>query len=369
MSQSFSIFGNAVEIETDNSPGTAILYDELSVYPSSEPHEPKLDVMYQHEDPRPLVAATNPSVHGYTPDRLYADFGTARVAFHLDKSTLTGVTFSIPNTSYPRAAFAKLRSSQFGAGRENIGQFFHELVAVPSMLLRPDRAVVHAAALMSPSGSTLLIGGTGGVGKSSLCLELCANYGFTFMADDITVGGVNGHVWPNLAFPKIYGYNVLDSGDAKARLLRGRSFTDRAHWNLHRLRGQDKVRRRLSPEQAYGGWSPTGAKLSSYCFISRESRADVTLERVGSTLMSSLSVNALAAEYSLFLNHLHWHEINARLQCKDPAVTVRVFLDRLRDRIESMVSGGALYVLRVPRAMSHTDFRCEVSKLLAETLT
>ena len=55
----------------------------------------------------------------------------------------------------------------------------------------------------------LFVTGKGGVGKTSIEIDFCLNNKMSFLTDDIAIGDVNGDVYPNYNWPKIYGYNLL----------------------------------------------------------------------------------------------------------------------------------------------------------------
>src|SRR5690606_41041284 len=117
------------------------------------------------------------------------------------------------------------------------GMVFHELALVPAAHWLSDVAVVHASAMAGPSGEVTLIGGTGGVGKTSLMLDLCLRRGFTFMADDISIVGADGWVHPNLAYRKIYAYHLQDNPELARRVFQGRRLVHREHCGLPRRPG------------------------------------------------------------------------------------------------------------------------------------
>jgi len=90
---------------------------------------------------------------------------------------------------------------------------------IPSIYFNKNLAPVHCAGVSDHENRAILIGGTGGVGKTSLEMELCRNYGCSFINDDISVLDSDGWVYPNLAFPKIYGYNLENNDKVKIYFL------------------------------------------------------------------------------------------------------------------------------------------------------
>ena len=82
-----------------------------------------------------------------------------------------------------------------------------------------DLSLIHASGVVLSNGKAILLGGTGGIGKTSLELELCLNEKASFLTDDIAVIDKEGFLWPNLSFPKIYGYNLAGNKALKRQLL------------------------------------------------------------------------------------------------------------------------------------------------------
>jgi hypothetical protein len=154
----------------------------------------------------------------------------------------------------------RARSIQFSAADEQVGQIFHELMLIPSAYFRPDRVLIHASAFQAPSGKVIAIGGTGGVGKTSLELALCLHGDFRFVTDDICVLSESGHVWPILAPPKIYGYNTEHDRELRRKVLERRSSIDRLHWRWRSRRGSDRVRRRAPVDELYSSFSTAGGR-------------------------------------------------------------------------------------------------------------
>ena len=54
--------------------------------------------------------------------------------------------------------------------------------------------------------------------KTSLELELCNRYNKNFLADDIVVVNDKGKAFPNLSYPKIYGYNLKNNKSLKRKI-------------------------------------------------------------------------------------------------------------------------------------------------------
>ena len=219
----YRMMGRNVQVRYDASKGAAILQEELAAYPpAAAPGGLDLVVRYAPVEYAGLRFA-NPSVHCEMEDGFVIKGRMATMRFRLEGDRLLGVDFYPASARSPlMRGVRRMADMQYTSREERAGVIFHEWVAGPAAYWAPDMALVHASSFSDARGVTL-IGGTGGTGKTSLALELCRRHGFRFVADDISFVGEDGHVWPNLAWPKIYGYNLEGDPELTA------PFAGRAH--------------------------------------------------------------------------------------------------------------------------------------------
>ncbi|MEM1041149.1 MAG: hypothetical protein AAGI91_00825 [Bacteroidota bacterium] len=360
------LFGRTVEAWVDGTSAGRTLAEELALYPEAAPDaEPDLVVRLGDTAPaRPL--ATNPSTHAEHASGFTARYTVATVAYHFEESRLRelGIQINTPRSPLWRQA-QRFADMQFSTRDDRAGIVFHELALVPAAALDPERVPVHASALEAPDGSVTLFGGTGGVGKTSLCIELCLHSGHRFVADDIAVLGPDGHVFPNLAYPKIYGYNLTDNDPLREAVFAERGPLDRAHWHLHQLRGLDKVRRRAAPDVLYGSFSRAGGPVRRYVLLARGHTPTLRLDPVSPAEAAALSVSVLEAELGDFLNHLRWHAYNRRLLGMPPLATASDVASRWRSGLEKALDGAECLIARVPAGMEHGAFKRSMREALA----
>jgi hypothetical protein len=359
----YRMLGRSIRVEYDTSPGAAVLREELSRYPSASE---AADLIVRF---RPLVrsrgALVNPRSHDEFDGGFLLRERTADVRFGFTGSRLTEVAFYPASSSSVLIAHARrMVDMQYSSREERAGVLFHELVLVPAAYWMPDVALVHASAVAGEDGRVTLIGGTGGVGKTSLALELCLRRGFTFLADDISFVGSEGHVWPNLAYPKIYAYNLEDDADLAARLMRGRGLPDRIHWAVHRRRGAHFVRRRVAPDILYGSFDANGGPLHRYVILAREERSSIGVSDVDPGLAASMSASIMAAEYHAFHNHLYWHAFNRAVAGDEPSVLVQEAIARWIEVLGRVLEGVDCRIVRVPLSIDHQTFKRELAGLL-----
>ncbi len=394
------MLGKTVQVEYDVSRGAEILRDELSRYPAADeptagdsearPSEagaskagasaaspsderaselgaasvPDLSVRYRPVDAAP-AELVNPHVHAELDEGFVMRQRTAHVRFVLEGHRLRNVDFYPASPSSALVARARrMLDMQHTTREERAGIIFHELVLVPAAHWMPDVAVVHAAAFADAGGRVTLIGGTGGVGKTSLALELCLHHGFAFVADDISFVGEDGHVWPNLAYPKIYAYNLEDDAALAGRVLGGRGLADRLHWMVHRRRGPAFVRRRVAPDVLYGSYSAGGGPLHRYVMLAREDRSSIDVSELSPRRAAAMSTSLMPAEYFQFHNHVYWHAFNRAVTGRDPAISVRATLERWEALLGRVLESASCLLVRVPLSIDHRTFKNEMSEML-----
>jgi hypothetical protein len=237
---------------------------------------------------------------------------------------------------------------------------------IPSAYFRPDRVLIHASAFQAPSGKVIAIGGTGGVGKTSLELALCLHGDFRFVTDDICVLSESGHVWPILAPPKIYGYNTEHDRELRRKVLERRSSIDRLHWRWRSRRGSDRVRRRAPVDELYSSFSTAGGQIGRYLILCREARADLTAEAIAPAVAADLSVTIMSVEYAAFNRHVSWHEYNRRVQGREPVLRLDNVFNRWRRLARAVLENVPCHVVRVPLEVRHDEFKERMSNLIEE---
>lgn len=355
MKRSYCIFGCTVDVEFDGSLASSVLADELAVYPSGEASGADVRVKYGVE--RPVRGLRNPASHTELDRGFRAHYGRVVVDYTFSNSRVTEAAFEIEDDdSSLRRWGRRFANMQYASLGERAGQVFHELVMVPVAHTDPRLILLHASALQHPVGGMVAIGGTGGVGKTSLELELCRKHGYVFAADDIVAVNVDGMVWPNLAYPKIYGYNVGGDGSLRVQLMRGRSILDQFHWTVRSRIDPSGVRRRIAPAQLYGTYCRSPSPLSAYVFISREDRSDVCVESATPDAMAEMSVHVMQSEYAAFYRHLHYHAVNRVLTGRGPAIVLEDLFARWYEQARSVLRGVDCRIVRAPASMPHRVF-------------
>lgn len=162
-------------------------------------------------------------------------------------------------------------SNQFTIREEYIGQIFHENVLLPAMTCLDDVLPIHGAAFKY-NDITFLIGGKGGVGKTSIELRLCFHRGASFIADDMAIL-YKGQLSPNLSYPKIYRYNLVGETALHKKLFSSLSWLRKLHWSLYPALLRKEPRIRINPLQHYK--IEDGGQIQYYIIVSRTDKEGV----------------------------------------------------------------------------------------------
>lgn len=264
----------------------------------------------------------------------------------------------------------KLLGWQYTHPIEDIGQFFHELVLVPTFLLffSDEIAVIHASASETAKGQGILLAGTGGVGKTSLALELGRTHGSRFLADDISFVSQLGVIWPNFSYPKIYGYNLQNDPELAANLLGSRSVPDRMAWHLRRwLWSPSQVRRRVDPASLYSSGLGSPTKLDRVVFLFRQNVDSLSMESLAPSIAAEMASTILAAEYSSALfDPLALYSYNQKVVETIELPTKEQVLAQTRAVLRGVLSQANVQLLKIPLHLTARELRSLAPALLAD---
>ncbi len=355
-----------MRVDFDDSEGSRTLEEELSIYPvCASDRAPEL--IFEHLPLERFPASLhNPHSHVEDENGFTAHFTMASVRFSFERQELRRIRFYENTSAHALMRGARrLADIQFTSRAERSGVVFHELALFPAMYFFRDRALVHASALQADDDAILLIGGTGGVGKTSLELHLGLHAGYRFVADDICAVDANGRVWPSLAYPKIYAYNLADDDSLRRRVMGSRGAMDRMHWMIRGRFGKSKVRRRVSPAALYGRISTKAGRLRSYAILARESISDVRADVIDPARAACMSTAVLETEFSQFNNHLSWHRFNRLARGQEPVTTLSEVTERWRVVLERAFAEAQCRLIRIPMRMDHAEFKSRVGALVS----
>lgn len=258
----------------------------------------------------------------------------------------------------------KWKSIQFTSRPEGSAQVLHELVLLPALHFFEELLPLHASSFVLPNGDVVALGGTGGIGKTSLELELCRKRGCAFLADDVSVLDDEGRLWPNFNYPKIYAYNVQNDAELERKLIAPWDVPSRAQWHLRQKKGGERVRRRISPLELYGRVAEGPAALRRYWLLVPSRVERPTVERIDPERASDLTLDVLRNEFQSFHGHIAFHEFNCRARGSVPVLTLSELFTRWRARLVAGLGRVECALFRLPPKMDHAAFKATAGDLV-----
>jgi hypothetical protein len=360
--QIYKIASKTVSVSYGVGPASKLLEQELALY---ERADTSADIVISINSPNKEVEllSRNPSAHARLNKGFSCDFGRSYVTWRKEGG-IVYVDFSFDE--YRTSWLSKFLDIQYNHPFEYIGQVFHEIVLVPTLFFFPHEVtLIHGSALETPEGKAILFAGTGGVGKTSLELELVLRGKHKFLADDICILDQKGNLWPNYAFPKIYGYNTIGNRGTETKLLQGRGILDRLQWSLKLKRSSYGVRRRVNPKVFYGGKIGKGSRLSKIFFLFRGQYSHFSVEPILSAeRVATMNVEIIKAEYGKVFEHLHWHKFNSVATGSETVLDVSDLWDSWYRLQTKIFNSCHCYLIRIPLKSTVAELKDWVSSIL-----
>jgi len=166
------IFGISMEIKLNNQKAYNTLNSELRNYPPGDKSEITIN---QVENFETEILSSNPKIHIETNDGFIIKNILISIHFKFKNNAIYEVDFILNEIAGVKSNLRKWANIQFTNRTDNIGQILHETIFTSLMFLRKDRMLTHASAIQLINNKTVLFGGTGGVGKTSLEIDFCLN--------------------------------------------------------------------------------------------------------------------------------------------------------------------------------------------------
>jgi len=343
-----------------------VLDRELSIYPPASSDHVDVNVeCYISEENSPKIVSNNPKEFQRFSDGFTMNFGSTRV-FWREESKPVRVRLKIPGDA--KDILKKYRSIQFTHDHESVGQTFHELVLCTTLQLFFNKrfSLIHGSAIRNTENEVTIFGGTGGVGKTSLMLELAGSKSNEFMADDIAIVEPNGTVQCNLAFPKIYGYNTIGHPEILARVFKNRSRFDQIAWKLKLIRnGPSYVRRRVSPFDFFDGRVANSGKLKRLFLLFRCNTPNLQAIAVDSSVAVEMNLSVMKAEYYDLYNQMHWGSFNYFARCNE-IFSVDQLFETWRKLQTEVLEHVDCRLIKIPNVMGARALKHEVKKMASE---
>lgn len=352
----YDIFGRVISITSENREIEIIFSEELKLYSSTDR---KLDIQidFVNDLKFPDHYSNSPRIHYTFDNGFIVNYGSCYIQY--SKKDALKVLIKIKDENAITKKIKKYKNIGYKSIYENVTALLYELILVPSNYFYNDRALVHASSMKNlVTGKTIMFGGTGGVGKTSLELLLCRERGYSFISDDIAVVDKEGYIHPNLAYPKIYAYNVEKNRELETILFKHRNILDRLQWaTSKKIRGLNKARRTISPDVIFDSFERNKCTAHEYYILSISSEVDtIEIEKINSVNASIMTLKIIINEYHAFNQHISWHEYNALLLGIKPVLELDSVHSNWLNIYNNIFSGIDCYSIKISPNVSHSIF-------------
>lgn len=371
MTKNYNIFGKLVKVFSyDNPTIKKMIIDHFCLYEELEDvKNPDLVINVLKEDLNKKFFAINPKIHYEVKSGFKTIIPKISVEYKTGEHLVANIVLQQQDLGLI-SYLKKLYNIQYSSIEERIAQIIYELILVPSIYFNPDQFLIHSSAFKKSNAGAVLIGGTGGVGKTSLEIELCMNRSYSFIADDISVVTDDGYIWPNLSFPKIYAYNLKDNKILSDYIFKNRTFHDKLAWKLKLfLNGPSGVRRTVSPVDAYGKHEKGKSKIDTYYILVKKDVKDISIEKVDARKAAEMTLFIMQTEYSVFNNHVLWHEFNCEALNVEPILNLQDVFARWKKKSEVVLKKIDCYIVSVPLKIEHKEFTKRVADMIEQNPT
>lgn len=341
-----------------------LIHGAIGLYPDVTNKIPDVSIkLVDHIESIDCISE-NPAIFTKCRDAIISKFSSCTVKW-IKKTSIPSLEIEVaipPQQSGGKAFLAKFMSIEFSTEIEAFEQILHELVLVPSVYFFNDLSIVHSAAL-AINGEAILLAGTGGTGKTSAMLALRKNDQVSFITDDIAIISKDGKVFPNLAWPKVYGYN-LSSYITKSELMKGRGGWDRIQFNYRLKRNPKKVRRKVRPDKLYKCFENDGVPIKKIVYLFRDQSERMSVTPLNQELAIEMGIHIMKTEYSSFHNYLSWDAYNSLLTGEAPALNLQEVFKSWRLNLSMALKGKDTCTLHIPRGTQHEVYLDFMNKFI-----
>ncbi len=363
------IFNKKVKFNLDEDIFLEKLNDELKYYPDY--HEDEEDVVIKiGKNINKRILSQNPKIHLETNEGFGMDLGSFEI-YYEKVDNLLKITVNNKSASKKKLIhkLKKMVSKEFIYPEEAIGQILHELVLVPMTFFFKDLALIHSSAF-SFNGKAFLLGGTGGVGKTSTILEIGKEKDLHFICDDIAVIDKDSIIYKNYAYPKIYAYNTIGDEKLEKEILSNTPISSKLQWYLLKKLNPSKVRRKIDPKLLYSIDSEeTLTELDSYFIFSRGDYPKLEIKNINSCDAVEMMNEIIKSEYiTSFHRHAIWHKFNCKLLEKNKIIDIDEIYTEKVEIYKNAFANKRLYMVEVPKDIDHMVFKEEMLSKLKEKL-
>ncbi len=354
-----TIFGKHVSLTINADKSIVdILKKELELYDSynnNENHDLLIKVSYlMSPTDFPKLLLQNPNTHYEYAEGFGINYGSYMILWFFQPKLKISLFFR--KRRILRKLMEKfLLSYQFSTPEESIGQILHENILVPLTFFLKNIAPIHGSSVLIDGKYFLIFGGTGGSGKSSILLALKNT---CFISDDMLIVDENGKIYPNYSFPKIYAYNTIGNKKLERILMKNSTLLECINWTVRKKINPSKVRKRINPNLLWKICKINDIKGGIYYVLNKGYYEKIHLEEISMKKAIDLTLKIMQTEYSIFFNHIIWHEYNRNLINLSPLLETEVILKRWGNIYKNFFQKNncKFYKVNIPITIHHNEF-------------
>lgn len=355
------IFGKTYQFICENENEEA-LAESIMLYPDSDTTVADVVVAVEAIGDR-MVLARNPSIFTRVENGMITQFPACTVFWDTGKYPERLVCqLQLSSPGKIRKLYSRFFSMEYATDAEWFEQVLHELVLIPSVYFLDGLSLIHAAAF-AVNDRAVLLAGTGGTGKTSALLSMRQQSGLAFISDDIAVISDKGLVYPNLAWSKVYGYNLSDY-ITKKELLKGRGIIDKIQFNAKLKKNPKGVRRKMRPDRLFKSAKNKAVPLDRIIYLFRDNGDKPELRMIGVEDAVDMGIHVIKTEYTIFNNFLEWDGYNATALHTAPVLSLQHVMENWREMQIRAFQNVQLQLLHIPASMPHAEYLDYMSRII-----
>lgn len=347
------IFGKKLLFQFKECSFSSIIYDELSIYPDARFDDLQTDYIVNVDD---NYSANEDEHYGRNPKEMFVSEDNLCINY-----TWGIVSWSDQNIhlSFNPRMYGKLSSLirhmfdiQFYTQPQWAGQRLYEDILINVAFWDPSYFVLHGSGISDKNGNVIIIGGTGGTGKTSTVLSMRGREDRIFVCDDLCPVTRDGRVFVNYDMPKIYAYNVINNKPMEKMILKDESFLSRLQWKILKKGNPARVRRRVKPSKLYSLASPELSNklyLKAYLILNRTNDAnDIRLDDLSPQQAADMTIEIMRTEFAKFATFLNYYRLNGLYKGKSSFTNSEQCFDRWKENMIDAFEKTNIQMVSIP---------------------
>lgn len=345
MIRSYKIASKIWQIEFDESDASKVLHEQLNLYEKVNNNEVSSDVYVRiNTNKKYDFIANNPKIHFETENGFMCVFKRLKVLWEkIQHKIYIDIIFD-----NRRNIITKWNNLQFHYPYQRFGQIFHELVISPTLLMFIDDVIlIHGSSVSNDMGG-IIFSGSGGSGKTSISSTLLFDKNYKFIADDITYLNINGKLYGNFEFPKIYSYNVKQNPSLKDKVINNRGFWDKVQWVIKQKIPPFRVRRSINPVILYDNKIGKSVELKYIYNLFRCNCKEVGVEKISKEILGKMNYEIIKTEYHTIYRHIQFHKYNRLAKGLPTLVSEDEILKKYNKIQNRVLEKVDVFLLKIP---------------------